>query len=147
MKKIARIKLSFFKTFNIFKKEISRMKQITLMEAYLIEILRSNDVSKNDILQAVENKKVTKFQTYHKDFDFTLLYELQKNLKDILIKGYQVKFLTLSGLKNLLRMKYDIEEGNDYDTKVTRIEKHILTKKEYKDIKKRISTKLIIIYT
>lgn len=115
------------------------MKQITLMEAYLIEILRSNDVSKNDILQAVENKKVTKFQTYHKDFDFTLLYELQKDLKDILIKGYQVKFLTLPGLKNLLRMKYDKEEGNDYETKETSLENLSLTKKELEDIKKWLS--------
>src|SRR5690625_7285328 len=98
------------------------MKKITLIDAYHNETLRNYQVTYDEILKAVKNKQAEKFKKYHKDFDFTLLYELQKDLKDILIKGYQVKFLTLPGLKNLLRMKYDKEEGNDYETKETSLE-------------------------
>src|SRR5690625_7480987 len=112
------------------------MKKITLIDAYHNETLRNYQVTYDEILKAVKNKQAEKFKKYHKDFDFTLLYELQKDLKDILIKGYQVKFLTLPGLKNLLRMKYDKEEGNDYETKETSLENLSLTKKELKDIKR-----------
>lgn len=90
--------------------------KISLMEVYVIETLRANGISDETIIQKVKEKKLDEFKHYHDRFDFTLLYELEQLgiLKDVLENGYEIKFLTFTGLVNVLRLKFNKEENEDY---------------------------------
>lgn len=110
------------------------MRQITLMETYLIEILRSEGITNEEILTHVAEKRVNEFEKYHESFDFTGLYAMEDYLAEILHKGYQVKFLTMPGLVNLLRLKYGKEPEKDFTIKETAIENLTLDKAEKADL-------------
>lgn len=90
--------------------------RISLMELYLIEILRANGVTDELILERVKARDVTAFMSYHEQFDFKDLYALDEAgiLADVLEKGYKVKFLTFTGLVNILELKFNKKEGEDY---------------------------------
>src|SRR5690625_7495617 len=110
------------------------MRQITLMETYLIEILRSEGITNEEILTHVAERRVNEFEKYHESFDFTGLYVMEDYLAEILHEGYQVKFLTMPGLVNLLRLKYGKEHEKDYLKKKTAIEKITLYKAEKEEL-------------
>lgn len=110
------------------------MVQITLMEAYLIEILRKNNISDEEILQNTYERKLEQYEDLHETFNFTNLYPLAEELENILTNGYQIKFLTKPGLVNLLRMKYGKISGEDFIEKDTSIEQLTLTEKEQEDL-------------
>lgn len=90
--------------------------RISLMELYLIETLRAKGVEDDLILQKVQARDVTAFAPYHEQFDFRDLYALDEAgiLVDVLEKGYKVKFLTYTGLVNILALKFNRREGEDY---------------------------------
>lgn len=115
------------------------MEQLTLMEAYLIEVLRSNGITEEEIIEAVENKQVDKFKEVNENFDFNGLYNIGDQLPEILASGYQVKFLTLPGLVNLLRMKHNKEEGKDFVKEKTSITNLSLTQEEQEAINQWLS--------
>lgn len=93
------------------------MQRITLMEAYAIETLRSNGYSNEEITSKVRNNEIASFRSADKNMDYSTLVELDEQdfLGNILEEGYQVKFLTINGLTNLIRMKYEKESGRDYE--------------------------------
>ena len=89
--------------------------EITLMEAYLIEALKSSDASHSEIISYVRQRKADQMQRVaQSDSDFTLLYELEGQLEDILRDGYRVKFLTFPGLQRLLLLQVEKEADLDY---------------------------------
>lgn len=111
------------------------MIQITLMDAYLIEILRSKGIANSEILTYVSEKRVDELQKYHESFDFNGLYEID-DLEQILQDGYKIKFLTMPGLVNMLRLKYGKEPVRDFTQQETSIEKLTLTDTELADLEK-----------
>lgn len=115
------------------------MKQITLMDAYVIEILRSNGVTNEEIIKATEEKQLDHFKTINENFDYTSLYPLKEDLTCILEKGYQVKFLTMPGLMNLLKMKHNKEKEKDYELQETSLINLSLTREEREAIGKWLS--------
>jgi len=89
--------------------------EITLMEAYLIEALKSSDASHSEIISYVRQKEADQMQRVaQSNSDFTLLYELEGKLEDILRDGYKVKFLTFPGLQRLLLLQVEKEADLDY---------------------------------
>lgn len=110
------------------------MRQITLMETYLIEILRSEGITNEKILAHVAEKRIDEFEKYHESFDFSGLYALEDYLAEILQEGYQVKFLTMPGLVNLLGLKYGKKPGEDFTQGKTTIEGLTLTTAEKLDL-------------
>ena len=89
--------------------------EITLMEAYLIEALKSSDASHSEIISYVRQRKADQMQRVaQSNSDFTLLYELEGKLEDILRDGYKVKFLTFPGLQRLLLLQVEKEADLDY---------------------------------
>lgn len=89
--------------------------EITLMEAYLIEALKSSDASHSEIISYVRQKEADQMQRVaQSNSDFTLLYELEEKLEDILRDGYKVKFLTFPGLQRLLLLQVEKEADLDY---------------------------------
>jgi|SRR5690625_2129294 len=89
--------------------------KITLMEAYLIETLLKKDIPKEVIITTIQNERAEDFQHLHDQFDFTELYQIVDILEPILEEGYQIKFLTLPGLINMLQLKLKKEENVDYN--------------------------------
>lgn len=89
--------------------------EITLMEAYLIEALKSSDASHSEIISYVRQKEADQMQRVaQSNSDFALLYELEGKLEDILRDGYKVKFLTFPGLQRLLLLQVEKEADLDY---------------------------------
>jgi|SRR5690625_367817 len=120
------------------------MMQITLMEAYLVEILRSKGITNEEIINYVSEKRVDELQKHHESFDFQGLYNIE-NLDKILQEGYKIKFLTMPGLVNMLRMKYGKEPENDFLQKETSLENLSLTDVELADLEKWLATNWKII--
>lgn len=92
------------------------MQRITMMEAYGIETLKNNGYSNEEITEKVRNNEIEEFKSVDKNMDYSTLIELNESnfLGNILKEGYQVKFLTINGLTNLIRMKYKKEPDEDY---------------------------------
>src|SRR5699024_2443585 len=79
------------------------------------------------------------------DFDFNILKELaEKNeevFAEIISEGYQVKFLTLKGLINLIQLKFDKQQDVDFTIHVDDISHLQLDKSRYQEMKQFLSTK------
>jgi len=120
--------------------------KITLMDLYVIETLRKNGLSDQTILEKVRNKEVESFKKYNDRFDFTVLYELEDAgvLADVLKKGYQVKFLTFTGLVNVLKLKFNREEGVDYEAEDFTITNLQLEEEELEVLKQIVSKNWIV---
>lgn len=91
------------------------VKQITLMEAYLIEALKGAGIADEVILEKVRSQDLHEMtEGFEARLDFDLLYGIEEKLPSVLRDGYQVKFLTFPGLQRLLEMKLDKKETDDY---------------------------------
>ena len=92
------------------------MNSITLMDAYAIENLRSYGYTNEEILSKVRAKDIDEFKKVKENLDFTLLIDMEESvgLRTLLEDGYQVKFLTFNGLKNLIKLKFGKLAEEDY---------------------------------
>lgn len=94
------------------------INKITLMDAYLIETLRSNGVSNDELLNQIGLQDISPWEKVKPNFDFTGLLNLYeqdpKAFASILFDGYTVKFITMNGLQNLLEMKFDKIKERDF---------------------------------
>ena len=114
--------------------------EITLMEAYLIEALKSSDASHSEIISYVRQRKADQMQRVaQSDSDFTLLYELEGRLEDILRDGYRVKFLTFPGLQRLLLLQVEKEADLDYTLNGFTVEGLSLTTEEAEKVETFLS--------
>lgn len=90
---------------------------ITLHAAYMIENLKKQGVS-NDELIKIDDQAINGWNDLDIDFDFNVLKALAEADQDayvsIILEGYQVKFLTLNGLINLVQLKFDKERDADF---------------------------------
>lgn len=117
--------------------------KISLMDAYLIETLRNNGVTNEEIISKVKAGNVETWQELHKQFDFGELLKLANNdieqFQVILEQGYQVKFITFNGLKNLLRMRFGKEQDKDYELKEKGISNLVLEYEQLVQVKQMLS--------
>ena len=117
--------------------------KISLMEAYLIETLRKNDNTNEDIIAQVETGDITSWSKSFEKFDFNELVKLanedMEQFKKILSEGYEVKFVTFNGLKNLLRLRFRIEEEKDYELKEKGIHQLVLEQGQLAIVKQMLS--------
>lgn len=100
--------------------------KLSLMEAYMVESLRGKGVSNEEIITLVEQKDADRLKEMEPRFDYGELVEAaHKDLeafRSALFDGYEVKFVTFNGLKNLLRMRFGKEEARDYTVSETGIQ-------------------------
>jgi len=115
---------------------------ISLMEAYLIEILRANGVTSEKLEESVLKKDIVSWNKLHTNFDFQILIDLHekdaRTFHYIIHNGYQVKFITMNGLKNLLKLKFDIT-GEEYELTEQGISKLIVNESTLFTIKQMVS--------
>lgn len=117
--------------------------KISLMDAYLIETLRNNDFSNEEIVSKVKTGNVESLQKFHKQFDFNELLKLANEdfdqFEDILDQGYQVKFVTFNGLKNLLSMRFGKVQDKDYELMEKGIKNLSLNQEQLASVKQMLS--------
>lgn len=122
--------------------------KISLMEAYQIETLRSNGVTNEEILRQAETENIAAWTVLQPKFDFQVLLELAtkdlEQFKQLLTEGYQVKFVTFNGLKNLLRLRLGKQEGKDFTTEETGIKQLVLDQEEAQLVKQMLSPNWVI---
>jgi len=122
--------------------------KISLMDAYLIETLRSNGMSNEEIVSEVAAGNVESLQKFHDRFDFNELFTLAnkdlEKFKRILDRGYQIKFVTFNGLKNLLQIRFGKEQERDYVLQEKGIKKLVLDQEQLKSVKQMLSKNWIL---
>ena len=93
------------------------LQEITLMEAYIIENLRKNGVSDEEIVR-VDDKLIDEWKALDDRYDYTLFKKLKEDMGDrfpaIVREGYRVKFLTINGLINLIELKIGKKRDVDF---------------------------------
>jgi len=119
------------------------LHKISLMDAYMIETLRSNGISNEELLAQIDQRNTEAWQKISEHFDFQELVKFaeqdMKRFKNILSQGYQVKFVTFNGLKNLLRLRFGKEKGTDYELTETGIRNLILDNEQLPVLKGMLS--------
>lgn len=92
---------------------------ITLMEAYMIETLRSKGMSPEDLVQAIQTNDIHALLAIDDSFDYTDLIETAKKdlerIQTAIMSGYTIKFVSKNGIKRLLNVKFGLESGKNYD--------------------------------
>lgn len=114
----------------------------------MIETLRSNGVSNEEILTQVEKKDVSGWAAYHEKFPFKELIQLNEQdpetFQSIINEGYQVKFITSKGLKNLLKFKFGFEENEHYQPTDSGLTGLHVTDSQLSDIRQLLSINWVI---
>ncbi|KGR80067.1 hypothetical protein [Ureibacillus manganicus] len=90
------------------------LNRISLMDAYLIETVRSNGISNDELIQKTLNKDQNAWKEILPKLNFERLVEIAEDeelFKSIIEDGYKIKFVTMNGLKNLLKLKFQIDES------------------------------------
>lgn len=86
---------------------------ISMMEAYMIELLKNHPYTFEQVKHYIENDELHILtDTYNIDAASlkVLLNENKQEMEQAFAGDYQVKFVTINGLKNLLRMRFQINE-------------------------------------
>ncbi|ASN03587.1 hypothetical protein [Virgibacillus necropolis] len=105
------------------------INKISLMEAYMLETLRSNGVSDQELINQIAKSDASPWQALSSQFDFNQLIKIAEQdpnaFKSIVLDGYKVKFVTFKGIQTLLKLKFNKLQGHDYQ----------LTEKSITDLK------------
>ncbi|MBB6444051.1 hypothetical protein [Bacillus benzoevorans] len=119
------------------------VNKISLPVVYKIETVRSKGVSNQELLAKLESGDVSSWSDYNSNFDFSELVELyQKDpeqFKSMIEIGYAVKFVTLPGIKNILKLKFGLLEEQDYESTETGITGLQVNDEQYAAIKQMLS--------
>lgn len=89
---------------------------ITLKEAYIIENLRKQEITNEELIQ-INDQTIEDWKDVIDSEDFDILKKLAEENKDyisVIQDGYQVKFLTLNGLINLVQLKFNKKKDVDF---------------------------------
>lgn len=117
--------------------------KITLPTAYMLETLRSSGVANEEILTNIEKKDIQSWESINDRFDFNKLVDFAHQdleaFKSIVSEGYEVKFITIKGLQNLLRLKFDFTQDQDYEVTETGISNLQLDESQLLIIKQMLS--------
>lgn len=136
-----------------FDKEIfMTIPTITLMDAYMIETLFSKGIKKEDFLHTMNEKNLDKYVHFDDSFDYSELstsVQGKESLFEEAIKKnqYAISYLTIGGLKNLLRIKYEFVEEKDYLLYDQKLENLTVNQKQLKEIKALVSSAWRVIET
>ncbi|MBO1005786.1 hypothetical protein [Pseudogracilibacillus auburnensis] len=120
--------------------------KISLPIAYMIETLRHNGVSNQELIEQIEKKDVSPWKVFNSNFDFNELVNLSKkdDFTSIIQDGYTIKFVTIRGLQNLLRLKFDLLQERDYDLTENGIAGLTMDQQQFATLKQMLSPNCII---
>lgn len=124
--------------------------KITLQAAYMIEDLRKHGVSNKELIE-INDQSIERWNDLNLDFDFNVLKELAETDQDaystIVRDGYQVKFLTINGLINLIQLKFDKKRDVDFTVHEDGISNLELDENQYSKLRQFLSQNWKVIET
>lgn len=124
--------------------------KITLQAAYMIENLRKHGVSNKELIE-INDQSIERWNDLNLDFDFNVLKELAETDQDaystIVRDGYQVKFLTINGLINLIQLKFDKKRDVDFTVHEDGISNLELDENQYSKLRQFLSQNWKVIET
>ena len=93
--------------------------KIALNYALMIEIIRESGRSNDEIIELLDQENSQLFNVFGEGIpDWQTLIDYYKrnkeNIKSMLDDEYEITFLTKGALKSLLRIKYQLTEGTDF---------------------------------
>src|SRR5690606_23038127 len=86
---------------------------ISMMEAYMIELLKTHPYTFEQVKHYIENDELhllTDTYDINPESLKILLNENAEEMEQAFAGNYEVKFVTINGLKNLLRMRFQITD-------------------------------------
>ncbi|AKF92974.1 hypothetical protein [Brevibacillus laterosporus] len=90
-------------------------------EALMIEVLRAEGVTDEELLDALKKEDISDFQQCSDDFDFSHLLDFSRQnwneLEQAVREGYQIKFNTINGIKYLIFVRLNQVADRDYQNK------------------------------
>lgn len=102
------------------------MTIINLMQAYELDKLANFGLTDEEIVQTLETEDVSTWQERVPQFDFMETVALYKEGKQQFLTAlhgdYQIKYVTLPGIQRLLLIRFQLEEGKDYQLLETGID-------------------------
>lgn len=112
---------------------------LNLMDAYMIETLFSKGLKKEAFIQALKEDSLKQIVQFDDSFDYTRLIDSVKGNETVFEEAiencYRVSYLTIGGLKNLLRLKYGFEEGVDFNLYEQKLQGLSVSENQLKEIK------------
>lgn len=117
---------------------------VSLMVAYLIESPLAKGMERQTLLTYVQQEKAAELNEYVGRFEYKDLIEAYnknpQNIKSAILSGYHVKFVTLGGVKNLLGMKFALEEEKDFEVVDDKVLDIPLTKAQFAVVEEMLSS-------
>ncbi|UPW81247.1 hypothetical protein [Lysinibacillus sp. Ag94] len=102
------------------------MTSINLMQAYELDKLSKLEFTDEEILRTLQTGDVSVWQEQVPNYEFTetmaLYQEGEQIFIDALHGNYSIKYVTLPGIKRLLYIRFQLEEGKDYQLLETGIQ-------------------------
>lgn len=92
---------------------------ISILEAILIESLKSNRMDEETILHHLRNDDAEALNNFDDTLDYGYLLEVYRTdpeaIEHAIVASYRIRFVTRGGLTNLLRLKFDLLEERDFE--------------------------------
>ncbi|KPN97533.1 hypothetical protein [Lysinibacillus sp. ZYM-1] len=102
------------------------MTIINLMQAYELDKLSKLNYSDEEILGALRAGNVSAWQEQVPNYEFSetmALFQVgEQDFLDALHGHYRIKYVTLPGIQRLLHLRFNLEEGVDYQLLETGIQ-------------------------
>ncbi|MGE7113777.1 hypothetical protein [Lysinibacillus sp. NPDC047702] len=94
------------------------MTIINLMQAYELDKLSKLDFTDEEIVQTLHTGDVSVWKEKVPNYEFletiALFQEGERVFLDALHGNYRIKYVTLPGIQRLLHLRFQLEEGEDY---------------------------------
>ncbi|WP_312507340.1 hypothetical protein [Lysinibacillus sp.] len=120
------------------------MTIINLMQAYELDKLSKLDLSDEEILRALRAGDVSAWQEQVPNYEFSetmaLYKEGEQQFLDALHGHYRIKYVTLPGIQRLLHLRFQLEEGKDYQLLETGIQHLTCDEETVTKIQQMLST-------
>ncbi|WP_338654409.1 hypothetical protein [Lysinibacillus sp. Y5S-8] len=102
------------------------MTIINLMQAYELDKLSKLNFSEEEILHALRTGDVSAWQEQVPNYEFNETMALYKEGEQQFLEAYhghyRIKYVTLPGIQRLLQLRFQLEEGKDYQLLETGIQ-------------------------
>src|SRR5690625_7450445 len=108
----------------------------------MIENLKKQGISNSELIN-IDDQAIERWNKLDLDFDFNILKELAEKSEEvfaeIISEGYQVKFLTLKGLINLIQLMFNKQQDVDFAVHEDGISHMQLDKSRYPEMRQFLS--------
>ncbi|HEY4600106.1 MAG TPA: hypothetical protein VIG73_02245 [Cerasibacillus sp.] len=125
-----------------------KTEKISLMDAYMIETLRRQGVSDEEMILKIQLGDVSSWKNLHDKFDFNELIKLAERGKDgleeIISEGYQISFITYPGLQQIIKLKFNKTKDRDYQLTDKGIKNLQLNERELAQLKQLLSMNWVV---